>query len=445
MAAPDKTAQETEALARATNGVGPGESTATQVIDDGAPGDVPAPGALAPADGDGAQRPAPIVRNANDDKRSAIVNKFRGGRTKEADEASDEISDFARSGLPADFAAQPAPAPAAEDDDGVIEQAEPAAAAAAPVATPQKVKVKVHGVEREVDLDQIIDHAQRSMAADNILDAAKSQFKELETLVTTARNKVGRTDQQGQHQAQPTRAQAAEPDADAADPDALPQHQGDDRLGELLQEIQFGSDPEKAKELLRNTIASEAQTAVAQTMEQQRFIDEGARTAKVLKDFEGSHPEIAKDSRARAAIEADILDLQRKDIEALGIDPTTLRPDGAPPTPGDIANAHRWYRTKGFKVTAPGELLETATKNFLEWKGVKPAPTPADPAIPAQQRVDVTVDRTARRAAIPQQPNRTATAQPAQQQQQPAKPRDRSAIVRDMVQKRSAPRGRIVA
>lgn len=439
MAAPDKTAQEAEALARAANGVGPGEATATQVIDDGAPGDVPAPGALAPADGDGAQRPAPIVRNANDDKRSAIVNKFRGGRTKEADEASDEISDFARSGLPADFAAQPAPAPAAEDDDGVIEQAEPAAAAPAPAALPQKVKVKVHGVEREVELDQVINHAQRSMAADNILDEAKSKSRELDGILSDARNRVARVDPPNTNQVRQPNTQTTEP---AETGDEPPANQGG--LDGLIEAIQFG-DPEDARQRLEKTIESTAQTIVTRTLEQQRFEDEGARTAKVLKDFEGSHPEIAKDSRARAAIEADILDLQRKDIEALGIDPATLRPDGLPPTPGDIANAHRWYRTKGFKVTAPGELLETATKNFLEWKGVKPAPTPADPAIPAPPRVDVTVDRTARRAAIPQQPNRTATAQPAQQQQQPAKPRDRSAIVRDMVQKRSAPRGRIVA
>lgn len=438
--------QDAEALARTAAGVGLGEANATQVIDDGAPGDVPAPGALAPVDAaDTTARPAPIVRNANDDKRNDIINRFRGNRTKETAEASDEISDFARSGLPADFAAQAAPAAETVDNDVIEQQPEPTAAAPATGAQPQMVKVKVHGVEREVELNQIIDHAQRSMAADNILDAAKSQFKELETLVTTARNKVGRTDQQGQHQAQPIRAQADEPDAETPGQNDNPQHQGDDRLGELLNEIQFGSDPEKAKGLLRNTIADEARTVVAQTMEQQRFQDEGARTAKVLKDFEGSHPDIAKDSRARAAIEADILDLQRKDIEALGVDPATLRPDGAPPTPGDIANAHRWYRTKGFKVTAPGELLETATKNFMEWKGVKPANTPADPAPGAQPRVDVTVDRTARRQAIPQQPNRTATAQPVQQAQQPAKPRDRSAIVQDMIQKRSAPRGRIVA
>ena len=38
---------------------------------------------------------------------------------------------------------------------------------------------------------------------------------------------------------------------------------------------------------------------VAQQLQGQRLIDEGARAAKVLKAFEGQHPEIAKDIEAQ--------------------------------------------------------------------------------------------------------------------------------------------------
>lgn len=435
MAAPSKADQNAEATARVNAGVGPGESLATQVIDDLTPGpDGPAPGALAPADD--TARPAPPVRSVNDDKRNAIVSKFRTDRTKIMAEQADDISDFTRSGMPPEFTQ-----PAVEPGDEVIEQEQPTGGAPEAVALPPTVRIKVRGEEREVTLDELIEKGQIAFAADNYLDEARSRLKSVEDLEREVRGRAPRAGQDGIHPAAPQRAQDDEPGAPAA---GDPQHP-EDTLGKLIESIQFGN-PEEAKELLRTTIAGEARTVVNETLEQQRFKDEGARTAKVLKDFEDAHADIAQDPMARAAIEAEVLNQQVADIKALGVDPATLRPDGMPPTPGDIAQAHRWYRTKGFKVTAPADLLEKSTNKFLEWKGVKPASpqNPANPA-PAQPRVDVTVDRTARRAAIPQQPNRTTAAKPAQQQQQPAKPRDRSSIVQDMIQKRSAPRGKIVA
>jgi hypothetical protein len=434
MAAPDKTTQDAEALARNAAGVGPGESNATNVITDGEPGDIPAPGALAPAgEGDAPQRPAPPVRNVNDDKRDAILNRFRTKRITEAAEQADDISDFARSGMPADFQAQPA-APAA--DEVIEQQLDPQPAA------PRKIKLIVHGKEVELDESDVIANAQKALASENILDEAKSKSRELDTILADARNRVARVDPPNTNQVRQPNTQTTE-QAETGNED--PANQGN--LTSLIEAIQFG-DPGEAQQRLDKTIESKAEEIVSKTLQKQRFKDEGARTAKVLKDFEDQHAEIAQDPMARAAIEAEVLNQQTEDIRALGIDPATLRNDGQPPTPGDIAQAHRWYRTEGFKVRAPAELLEASTSKFLAWKGVKPTNTnaPADPATPpAQPRVDITVDRTARRAAIPQQPNRTSAAQPSQQQQQPAKPRDRSSIVHDMIQKRGQPRGKIVA
>ncbi len=431
MAAPSKADQDAEFVARTNAGVEPGERLATDVIDD-AGGDPPAPRGTEP--GDTTARPLPPVRNVNDDKRSAIINKFRTDRAQIAAEQTDDISDFTRSGMPPEFAQPNAPVIDQGDDEVGQGQQQPDPQQ----PEPRRFKLKVHGQDVELTEDEMIAKAQIALASDNILDEAKSKSRELDTILTDARNRVARVDPPNTNQVRQPNTQTAE---ETEVGDDAPANQGN--IDNLIEAIQFG-DPEDARQKLEKTIESTARTIVTQTLEQQRFTDEGARTAKVLKDFEDSHADIAKDPMARAAIEAEVLNQQVEDIKALGVDPATLRPDGLPPTPGDIANAHRWYRTKGFKVTAPAELLEKSTNKFLEWKGVKPANKPAEPAPGAQPRVDVTVDRTARRQAIPQQPNRTASPKPAQQQQ-PALPRDRSSIVKDMMLKRAAPRGKIVA
>lgn len=440
MAAPSKAAQDAEGNARAEAGIQPGDNTqALDVVDaDGAAGgDEAARAAPAPA-AEPAERTAPPVRSEFNSRRDEIAKRFRADRTTEAAEQADDISDFARSGLPPEFAAPPINLEPAQAEQG--EQAEGADAGAdesQQAAPPQKVKIKVRGQELEVPLEDVLAKAQIAYAADDYLDEAKSKLDEVNNLLRSTKEQAPRPGQQGQHQA-PQNGANPQP-SPATDPAA--EHPGDE-IDKLIETLQFG-DPTEAKALLKNTISGEAGKAVSQELQSQRLRDEGTRAAKVLKDFEEAHPEIANDKRARAAIESDILDLQVEDIKALGIDPDKLRPDGNPPTPGDIAVAHRWYRANGFQVRSPQEMLETATKEFLNWKGVA-GDKPAGTAPRAAPRVDVTVDRTARRQAIPQQPSRSAAPQPATPAA-PAQPRDRSEIVRAEMARRNLARGRVVA
>lgn len=437
MTAPSKADQEAEATARQAAGTNPGEGAdALVTIEDGPaldPGAAPAAQSTEPEP----QRAAPPVKSKFDDKRNDIVARFRSDRGLEADGNRDEISDFARSGMPPEF--EP-PAPVAEAEP------EPAADPAAPdpipdnpAAAPQKYKVKVRGQEQELTLEELTAKAQIALAADTYLDEAKTRLNEVDALFRETRNKATRASQEPQHPAAPNGTQSTEQPSTAA---GDPQHP-EDKMAKLVETMQFG-DPEEAKTRLQDTIAGQVSEAVQSTLQRQRFQDEGARTAKVLKDFQDQHPDIAKDSKARAVIEADVVEQQLADIVALGIDPAKLRPDGLSPTSTDIANAHRWYRNQGFKVRPPQELLETGMKNYLEWKGVA-APKPAAPAAGAQPRVDVTVDRSARRAAIPQQPSRTVAPKQDARTQPTAQPRDRSSVVQAMANRRSLPRGKVVA
>lgn len=438
MAAPDKTAQEAEAKQRAEAGIDPAlNAGAIDVIDDVAGADDAAPRARADAPAP-EPRPAPTVRNANDDKRNAIIDRFKAGRTTANAENTDDISDFTRSGMPPEFA-EPV-------EELIEEEAAPAAAAPAPAA-PTKHKLKVRGVETELTLEEVIAQAQIALAGDDYLGEAKGKLKEVEDLIRETKAQRGAAPEQ--HQPRQTPAQNDEQvTTEAADP----QHPGEDRIAKLLETIQFG-DPEEARTLLRDTIAEEATKAasgvVDARLQQDRLKDEGARTQKALTDFLADNAEIANDRKARAVIEQNMFEQQVEDIKALGIDPATIPTGhGGPPNAGDIAEAHRWYRSEGFTVKSPKDMLVTAVADYKAWKGGGPAPTPtptpaaADPtrAAPA---VAITVDRAARRATAPQAPSRSAV-----QQRAPAPPpapaRDRAAIVRSMVEKRNAPRGRVL-
>lgn len=445
MAVPTKAAQEAESRARAENGLEPGESLAGEAIGDAADigGDAPARQTRQAGEGDEPQSRDVPTRGQFDQRRADIVARFRTDRGQQAEDQRDEISDFARSGMPPDFEQATGQQPAPADDEGAAEVGADDAGQQQPVL-PKTVRVKVRGQEQDLPLEEVIAKAQIALAADNYLDEAKGKLNEVDTLLRQTRDRAPPAGQDGVHPAAPHAAQTTEPAAPAG---VDPQHPEDD-VDKLIETLQFG-DPTEARELLRETIRKGAQEAVQPAVEaslrNQRLKDEGARTAKVLKDFEGAHPDLAKDDMARAAIERRIFDLQVEDLRAIGIDPEKIRTDRAV-TPSDIAVAHRFYRSEGFQVRSPGDMLEKAASDFLAWKGVgttattDPSPDPAKTA----PRVDISVDRTARRQAIPQQPSRTVAPKPDTQTQRSAQPRDRSDIVKNMMSSRNAPRGRVV-
>jgi hypothetical protein len=428
---PTKAEQVAEAEARAAAGINPAETAqATDTIDDGdAAAAAGAPQAAAPTDPAPAKTPpAPRV----DQLRNDIVARFRAQRAEEIEAQPDEISEFTRTGMPPEFEPEAPPVEPVAEGEG-----EPALQREAP----RMVRIKVRGEEREVPLEEAIAKAQIAYAADNYLDEAKGKLSEVDALLRETRTRGTRAPD-----GTPPNPNVAPPAVPATppQPEAQPQHPEDDRFTKLVEAFQFG-DPNDAAALLKNTLSAlvdeASETKVQGALTASRFKDEGARTAKALSDFEAKHPEIATDGKARAAIESEMVDLQIEDIKALGIDPNQLRPDGMAPTPGDIAAAHRYYRTEGFNVRSPAALLEKATETFEDWKGIKkPQPTAATGK--AAPRIEVSVDREARRAAIPQQPARTAAPRPAAADAAP-QPRDRSAIVMAEMARRNLPRGKV--
>lgn len=441
---PSKTQQVAEAEARKAAGVDPVETaSALDVVDDGPRGDDGNGAPRLTGDGDGSQqrRPPAPTKSAFDNRRDAIVARFRQDRTAEANEQREDVSEFTHSGMPPEFETfreHPTDEGAQQNEDHGEEQQqqdEQEEAAAAP-ALPARVKIKVYGEEREVPLEEALAKAQIAYASEDVLDKAKSRLREVDDLLKDTRNRAARPGPAG-HQAGEQRTQAADAAAPSADEEEAAQT-SDDPITRLIETLQYG-DPSDARPLFEQTIQQVATKVVGQTSQANRLKDEGARSAKVLKDFKEKHPELANDAFAQSVMQTRVYQLQVEDLKAIGVEPEMIQtPDGIV-RPADIAQAHAYYRSEGFELRTPQTMLETARDDFLRWKGNGTATQPADPAQRGQPRV--IVDRGARRQAIPQTPTHTAPPRPAAPA--PAQRRDGSEVVRQMNARRLLPRGRV--
>lgn len=450
---PPKETQLAEALTREQAGtaIPPGETASALESGEGASPQDPLAGAPpqnppAPAD-EPTERPAPKVGSFGDDKRAGITARFRTARTVATEEGQDELSDFTRSGgMPAEFR-EAAGLPVEEEAAQPEPQAAPAPAVV-PAAAPT-LKLKVHGKDIELPVDQVVAQAQRALASDDILEEAKSKNRQLDAILEDARQRSGqRAAPGGINQTDQNSTRTTEP-APAA-PNESPDQ--DDTFGAVIESIQFG-DPKDGGRLLRETIGKEAAriaTPIAQqAIAQARLQDEDKRGANVLKDFKDQHPDLVNDPMASAAIERKVLDLQLEDFATVGLDLSKVL-NGRPATAADIAQVHRWLRTEGQPVRSPETMLVTARDAFLQWKGVKqepvvPTPPPSATAQLQQQppgtpRVTMSVVREQRRETIQPQPSRTTN--PGTTAQQPApQTRDRSDVVTAMQKRMASRRG----
>lgn len=436
---PAQSKQAAEAKALEGQRVPAGETqVALEGIGDGSPQD-PArgqqPQIKTPEPPPSAERAPPKIDTRGNRTRNDIVSRFRTERAAEKEVGEqDEMSDFTQEGLPPEFV-QPAPAPEAEPQAEAESQPQPEAQ---PQAQPQTLRLKVNGKELDLPIEEVIAKAQIAIASDNLLDKAKNKLAEIDNLAEQVRLKAQQPSPDGHHAA--PNGQQTEPPLQPTDA----QNRGDGK--KLIEAIQFG-DPDDAERLLQEEISRRAQEQVPKVVQeqllQQRLRDEGARAAAQLKEFAEKHKDIAEDPAACAVMEVNTLLLQREDLRKLGLDPDHLRTDGIPTTPGDIAEAHRFYRANGYAVRSPAQLLEDSLAKYQEWRGVKKQQT--DEAAPQPQvaapRVELSIARQERRQAVQPQPSRTA--QP-RQAPQPEQSSDRSSIVAKMKAQRALKRGTVL-
>jgi hypothetical protein len=404
----------------------------------GAPAAVPRQDTPAPA-----PEPAPLERVTTGDKmRAAIAARFKAGRGEGIDfhgDYRDPSQSYGPYGTPAVEARDSAPVdgpepgiPARLDEAPADRIVPPAPAAAGPAPQPVRPpapphgleKVVVHGVEMWLTPEQVLAEAGKSLAAGNILETAK-EIKDAVSRSTASRpaRLSGPAGDDPQRRPAPP---------DGADPDQ------DDVYGQLVHDLQYG-DPSAARDRLRKTIAADARAATQEALVRERFGGERSHRIRSLAAFQAANPDLAADPYAHVVITSEVNRQYVADLEAIGV-PV----DQMPKTPAEVADWHMQARVQGKPVRDIAEIFETAKTRFTQWRGgPRPSPAqssghivpPGDRPQPASRltapRVELSPDRTQRRANVPVQPTR-ASAPIAQPVPQAAAGGDRSAAVMAM-------------
>jgi hypothetical protein len=431
--APNKAQQELEAEARmrATRSGDPTDNDlnahAVEVATDDTATDPPVD-PITTTNEDTSRRPPALERTKGDRMRDEIVARMREQRQQmqETDTDEEEIRRFARQGIPPELLdeEEAGETPGEEEVSGE----EPAEVNDQVEEPPpdKKFRAKVRGKEILLSEKELIDAAQIALAHDDYLTEAKTVLNEVKAL----RNDLGASRAQpGIHPTEGANVDATSgttqtPPADTPDPYTA-----------VVEKLQFGDQAEAAREL-KQLLATESSKLSQKALLDQRMADEVARNGKTMQDFKAKYPELVSDPIASAAIEAQVLAIQRADLEALGLDPNQI-----PRTSKELTEWHLFYRANGNRVKSDGTMLQEAVDRFNEWRGPKKDDQEPPQARKVVPRIDMSQDRVQRRASLPQQPTRAVTPRQDSQRATP-QPRDRSEIVRQMVASRNKPRGK---
>lgn len=358
-----------------------------------------------------AGRPKPIYMSPADQARMEMAKRFKRQSTEDDVPFNGNMNDpemlYGRSGR------QELEPEAIETETAPI-----AKALIPPVAPPVKRTLTVRGKAVEMTDDEILAAAQKTLAGDSYLEEARDLLQEAKQIKA---ERAGRAPQhpEGEHN---QRTQ----DDGQDDPDGERQHP--DELEEAINDIQFG-DPKEAAAKIRKVFKGVAEKEADEGQMKRLVKNDIARVQVVLKTFSDANPDIANDPIAAQAIEQFVYRLTRAEIEKLGdVDASKI-----PQNPAELANWHRFYRINGRSVSTAEALLEGAKGEYLKWKGV--SEQPKLPPIPAKPRVEVNVDRSARRANIPNQPTRSVAPR-SDAQARPTEGRSRSDTIMKMRQQR---------
>lgn len=284
---------------------------------------------------------------------------------------------------------------------------------------PKLTKLIVRGKDVWLTDAQILERAAKVEAADSYLEEGRSLLEQARRV-----NREQRTSPDLHHPEDQTGTQNDDLNVDDQSADQHP-----DELAQAIEEIQFG-DPKNAADKIRQVIDRAADQSADKRQKTRLINNDVAKSQADLKAFMGQNPDLAKDEVANVVLEKTMYDIYREDITKLGVDPAVIPTDTT-----ELANWHRFYRVEGKPVRTTAEALQEAKGRFDKWRGVtKQSPQPQR----QQPRVEVNVDRTARREAIQNQPTRAVAPRPDAVRQAPTR-KSRHDIIMDMRRSRGRP------
>jgi hypothetical protein len=321
----------------------------------------------------------PQNRARGDHQRDEILGRFRDRREAEAIESADEL-----------------------DEIEAIKRAQAEAAPPDMVPPTETVRLTVRGRQIEVSAADLISLAQQSAAAKDYLRDARATFDH-------AKAESARIIEAAQAQAR----------------NLTPLSKED--LQAVVDEAAYG-DPEQATTLLANKLSGASQQA------RERL--EAERGQQALNQFLQENPQLGNDEMAMAAMETRLYAHFLEDLKRVGFPTDQLADNNA------IATIHMRARADGKAVRGLKELFDASRDDYLAWKGGQrpPAPRPSQEPRQGAPRVEVRVNRDARRANIPTSaPNRNPQRNPAiMDEPQRTNLQARSDAARTMIEQRKA-------
>jgi len=391
--------------------------------------DPPEPPAPPSGDDDGGQQPRqrnkPVYMSPSDEARANIAKRFRRDE-EEAVEFNGDPNDpamlYGKHGRLADAEPEPEPEPAPQANNDP--EPEPA-----PAKQPRMITLKVRGKDVTKSEEEWLADAAKVTAADSYLEEGRQLLENARTI---------RKEQRERDPADPHRPEdrnnTQDDLSDTVDP-IDPQHPADE-LEAAIEEVRYGVDSKEAAEKLRKAIAKTSAKTLSDQQLQGLISQDNAKSKTALKNFIESNVDLANDENAVSVMQNTIFRIQRDELLKAGFDETQIPKDN-----DGLAKFHQLSRVHGHAVSTQEQMLESAKSRFVQWKGGSKQPVQETRKQSASPRVEVTVDRDARRANLPNQPTRTMAPPQTRQQNQPAQARDRSSIIANM----RKGRGQIVA
>lgn len=340
--------------------------------------------------------PAKIVRGSKfDEKRQRIAELARANRER------DDDFEVVMPGRVSERIETPEDRRNARDEQPEEVKAEQPAEKPAAV----KHKLKVNGREVELDEADVIAHAQKAMAAEGIMEDAKSKRDEAYRLLEMVKNA---------RENQPP--SDADPEEKKAPKAALPK--GVD-LSKLVEDIQVG-DPEQAQaaleqygdaieERILSQIRNHDQTIETQVDEVLAGRRRREQTESTLTAFAEANPDIAESRTLQAGLAQGAADTMRHHMREIGVRDDTI--DNLMKKRGmnevqATAFSYRTLQDQGFALPSHDKVLEEAAGKLRKEFGLAD-PKREQPSTPSAGFVE---ERQERKRMMAPQPRRAAVA-----------------------------------
>lgn len=355
------------------------------------------------------ERPKPIFMSPSDEARANIAKRFKRddeGRVPFNGDPNDPEMLYGKHGrLPE------------QQQEDPIDHEDPPPQQLQQQPSEKKFTIKVRGQTLELSEAELLERASK-------VEAADSYLKDSRDLLEQARQIRNRERDPADPHRPEDRTNTQDDVSDTA-AQGDPQHPEDELEG-ALDEVRYGSDSKEAAAKLRRVINKEADKAADDRQIKRLIGNDNTKSTKAMKAFIDANPDIANDEDSSRFMAMKIYDIQREELIQAGIDEAKLPKDNTA-----LANWHQFQRVHGSPVSSQEEMLEKAKQKLVSWRGGS-SQQRTEQRKPAAPRVEVNVDRNARRANVPNQPTRTMVPPAQRQQQDPAQPRDRSSVIAGM-------------